>query len=148
MISIYRDFIDNKTSSDLIELYQSKLDDEFEITDNVYNFNGISIINNKPIFAKNWDLSVFRIQKVTKQIKVVKRYHTHKDGYSVVIFLNDNFTGGELIFPNVTIKPIKNSMVYFTGNEPHYVNEVTDFDRYTIVGFLKSPISNFNAKLI
>lgn len=147
MISIYKNFIDDKTSSNLIEIYQKRLDDTFIVNDNVYNFNGLKLLKDEINFTKNWDCSVLRIQKIDINTKIVKNYHIHKNEYSIVLFLNDNFDGGELIFPNITIKPLKNMLVYFTGDEPHYVNN-TNGDRYTLVSFLNSPITFFKNKII
>lgn len=55
-------------------------------------------------------------------------YHAHHDHYhsnarslSLVAFLNDDFTGGELVFPrfDVTIKPQKGSIIFFPSNFPY-----------------------------
>lgn len=147
MISLYKNFIDNEMSRNLIEIYQERLEKTFIVNDNVYNFSGLSVSQDEIRFTKDWNCNTLRIQKIDPTTKITKHYHIHKDKYSVVIFLNDDFNGGELIFPNITIKPIKNMLVYFTGDEPHYVNE-TDSDRYTLVSFLKSPINIFKHKLI
>ena len=63
--------------------------------------------------------------------------HTHTPPYSYVIFLNDNFEGGELIFENIRIKPKKGQMVYFSREEKHYVDNVICGNRYTLVSFTK-----------
>jgi hypothetical protein len=56
--------------------------------------------------------------------------------HSVILFLNDNFDGGELVYPNqgLTIKPTIGTMVVApAGIEfPHMVTE-TDSDRYVLV---------------
>ena len=60
---------------------------------------------------------------------------------SVVYFLNDNFAGGELVFPNLDliIKPEAGTLVCFPSdhNYIHGVNPVTFGHRYTIVTWMR-----------
>jgi predicted 2-oxoglutarate/Fe(II)-dependent dioxygenase YbiX len=60
---------------------------------------------------------------------------------SVVYFLNDNFAGGELVFPelNLTIKPEAGMLVCFPSdhNYIHGVNPVISGRRYTIVTWMR-----------
>ena len=73
----------------------------------------------------------------------------HYNGIDILsIFLNDDFKGGELIFDNITVRPQKGQLVYFTGDEVHNVNSVLEGDRYTLVSFLKSDIKITDSKLI
>jgi hypothetical protein len=55
---------------------------------------------------------------------------------AALIYLNDDFVGGEISFPthNLEIKPKKGDLVVFPGNlnYAHKVNPITDGDRYTI----------------
>jgi hypothetical protein len=55
---------------------------------------------------------------------------------SLIVYLNDDFEGGELIFPqhNITIVPEKGMLVMFPGNLNfvHEVKEVTAGERKTI----------------
>lgn len=57
--------------------------------------------------------------------------------FSTVIYLNDDFTGGEIYFPNqnFSYKPKKLSAVFFPSAGAEYVHGVTEVlsgDRYTI----------------
>ena len=52
-----------------------------------------------------------------------------------IVFLNDNFTGGELIFDNNEFTPKVGDMVYFSGEEYHRVNNCVG-KRYTLIGFM------------
>lgn len=60
--------------------------------------------------------------------------------YGVVIYLNDNFVGGELHYPDrdLTIKPEKGMLVYHSGDVLHEVLKVTSGDRYTLTSFIRS----------
>lgn len=60
----------------------------------------------------------------------------HQWKYSAVIFLNQEFAGGELIYPDqgIIIKPVTGNMVIAPADEssPHFVNPPTA-DRYVLV---------------
>lgn len=67
--------------------------------------------------------------------------------YSTVIYLNDEFDGGEIYFPNkgFTYKPVKYSAVFFPGNSYEYehgVNAITSGERYTAL-FMQSTKEEF-----
>ncbi|MFM6983878.1 MAG: 2OG-Fe(II) oxygenase [Chitinophagaceae bacterium] len=61
--------------------------------------------------------------------------------YGVVLYLNDNFEGGELYYPNLdlVIKPEKGMLVYHSGDEEHEVLKVISGNRYTLTSFVRSP---------
>jgi len=58
---------------------------------------------------------------------------------SVVIFCNDDFVGGNLVFPrqDITITPEKGLMVLFPSGftHPHELTEITDGIKYSIVSW-------------
>jgi len=60
---------------------------------------------------------------------------------SIVYFLNDDFAGGELVFPqlDLTIKPAAGTLVCFPSdhNYIHGVQPVTSGHRYTLVTWLR-----------
>jgi predicted 2-oxoglutarate/Fe(II)-dependent dioxygenase YbiX len=57
---------------------------------------------------------------------------------AAIIYLNDDYSGGELTFPELQIqfKPKAGSLVVWAGSEMHGVNEIQEGNRYTIVTFL------------
>jgi predicted 2-oxoglutarate/Fe(II)-dependent dioxygenase YbiX len=59
--------------------------------------------------------------------------------YSTLLYLSDDYEGGELLFPNLDIemKPKAGTLVSFLGNEDflHGVNPVISGERYNIVIF-------------
>lgn len=59
--------------------------------------------------------------------------------YGVVVYLNDDFSGGELYYPNtgIIIKPEKGMLVYHSGNEKHEVLKVQTGNRYTLTSFVR-----------
>jgi Rps23 Pro-64 3,4-dihydroxylase Tpa1-like proline 4-hydroxylase len=60
---------------------------------------------------------------------------------SVVYYFNDDYKGGEIIFPrfDLEIKPKANQLLLFPANYiyNHNVNEVTEGTRYSMVNWLK-----------
>lgn len=66
----------------------------------------------------------------------------HKDNaeFGAVIYLNDDYEGGEINFPtlNLSIKPTKGSILYWPGYLPHSVSPVKSGVRYTMPIFLKA----------
>jgi predicted 2-oxoglutarate/Fe(II)-dependent dioxygenase YbiX len=62
--------------------------------------------------------------------------------FGAIIYLNDNYEGGEIYFPNqsLTIKPKAGSLVYFPGDScyPHGVKEIVSGVRYTLPTFWKA----------
>ena len=59
--------------------------------------------------------------------------------YSGLLYLNDEYTGGEIVFPNhgLTLKPKTGTLIFFAGSMdfPHSVNEVLSGNRYNLVSF-------------
>ena len=53
--------------------------------------------------------------------------------YTSILYLNDNYTGGETIVDGTTIIPEKNKLIGFEGDKmTHSVNEITEGTSYTI----------------
>ena len=67
--------------------------------------------------------------------------------YSTVIYLNDEYEGGEIYFPKQDFehRPLKFSAIFFPGNKYEYlhgVKEITDGNRYTAL-FMQSTQKEF-----
>ena len=68
-----------------------------------------------------------------------------KDGYSqdksAMLYLNDDYEGGELYFPNQDffIKPKVGTVIFFEGdsNKPHGVKEVVSGERCNVITFFE-----------
>jgi Rps23 Pro-64 3,4-dihydroxylase Tpa1-like proline 4-hydroxylase len=58
---------------------------------------------------------------------------------SALLYLNDNYTGGEIVFTkkNISIKPIKNTLILFPSSEEfsHSAEPVISGIKYVVVGF-------------
>jgi len=74
-----------------------------------------------------------RIQKYDKSIVQTEFFHGHYTLHSYVIYLNEEYEGGELEFENgLSVKPKTGSLVYFNNNEKHRVKNCIG-DRYVFV---------------
>jgi predicted 2-oxoglutarate/Fe(II)-dependent dioxygenase YbiX len=77
------------------------------------------------------------------QLKAHTDQHTDPSiRYATIIYLNDNYNGGELFFANkdLEIKPRAGSLVVFPGTDEfnHGVRHVKSGPiRYVLVGFIK-----------
>jgi hypothetical protein len=60
--------------------------------------------------------------------------------YGVVIYLNDNFEGGELLYTdsNTKIKPEVGMLICHPGDRVHKVLDVISGNRYTLTSFITS----------
>ncbi len=81
-----------------------------------------------------------------------EKQNTHKDlpiySSTSIIYLNDNFTGGETRVGDMNIKPKTGKIVSFTGQEyDHEVYEITKGNRYTLaVWYGTDDTSNINSQ--
>jgi hypothetical protein len=117
--------------------------------DAVYKFYYVDLINCELEIQKfsNFNFKKFRIQMLNETIKQVELSHTHLNPWSFIIFLNENFIGGEIFFGEKEYKPKTGDMIYFSGNELHNVNNCIG-DRYTLVGFMTNNPLNKISHLI
>jgi hypothetical protein len=138
MIEIYSNFFTNEESDELVSYYNIHRYAHLEFRQGVYRFDTIDIRDVVDKFLFNSKIKIinpvkFRIQSVNPNIDINDRTHTHAEAWTSIIFLNDDFEGGELIVDNCIIKPKKNQLVLFTGNEPHMVNPIINGERFTLV---------------
>ena len=70
------------------------------------------------------------------QLHVRPKFISNKSG---LIYLNNDYVGGELVFPKqgLSIKPEIGSLIFFEGDHkrPHGVNQVISGSRYNLVTF-------------
>jgi hypothetical protein len=59
--------------------------------------------------------------------------------YGVVIYLNDDFEGGQLVYPEsrTSIKPESGMLIYHSGEKIHGVSKVESGTRYTLTSFIR-----------
>lgn len=84
------------------------------------------------------------IENVEEMVTVVQRMDTekkskpHKDSYdyTTVLLLNDDFKGGDLIIENEKSNLKIGELIVFDSHETHYVDKLTEGERYTLVTFV------------
>jgi len=85
------------------------------------------------------------LQRMQPSVELKSHTDQHTDPsirYATIIYINDDYNGGELFFKNLDlkIKPKPKSLLIFPGNEKyeHGVETVLDGPiRYVLVGFIK-----------
>lgn len=129
----------------------------------VYRFKGIDVdleeeswlllrMLEHRIIAKKGDIELLRVQKLSASVKVVDAFHVHTQPFSFVVFLNTLYTGGDFIYTNEMYEEKKarkrtGKLLFFTGDIPHKVTQVSTGDRFTLVAFLKRSTSEFTKNL-
>lgn len=146
MVIVSPNFITPSESNDFINFIDNNSDNVTHFNEN-YWYNGINIKNNidtfsffKRINIESYSPHLLRIHKIDRYNSTPEVAHYDDTPFSFIIFLNDNFIGGEINFKGIVVKPISNSIVYFTKDAIHSIKKVQEGTRYTLVGFLNKPI--------
>jgi hypothetical protein len=137
MIVCYEDFLNPLECEYFTNLYDENINGYCD--DEIYKFYFIDLMNKKLPIEKfsTFIFKKFRVQVLNESINQSIIPHRHVNPWSFIIFLNDNFTGGEVIFDNTEYKPKIGEMIYFSGEEIHKVNNCIG-NRYTLVGFMNN----------
>lgn len=141
MIKSFPSFLDHNQIEYFLSLFKDSTCNLYE--DNVYKFYYVDLIQKKMPFEtfKNFSFKKIRVQMVNETIQQIETFHGHVNPWSFIIFLNEDFIGGEVIFGCEEYKPKTGDMIYFSGDEQHKVNDCIG-DRYTLVGFMhNNPLS-------
>ena len=115
----------HEKSNEIIELAIQRYKDIFLINTEIFNIEGFELL----------------------KYEVGEHYGAHHDSYpevkraiSVLIYLNDDYEGGEIEFVNfnIKIKPKAGTLILFPSNYPykHIANPVTSGTKYVIVTWL------------
>lgn len=125
----------------------------FEILDKVFklvykestNLYGVTI---DPF--EEYKLNLIKFEKGFSLNKHVDTLSSEANHIASVYYINDDYTGGEINFPdyNLKIKPKANSLVIFPGNENylHEVLTIQDGSRYSSSMWFQFTGSTFNKK--
>jgi len=156
-------FIDHKAKKNLALTFKTSKD--------IRNVKGLLLEKNSPTAIFYWNLiqaeitrvymmykAKFNLMNSTKldQIDLLKyekggKYHMHIDSYtttprtlSIIINLNNNYEGGDLVFGDNQAKPIhriklgEGDVIFFPSNflYPHSIEPIKKGKRYSIVSWL------------
>jgi hypothetical protein len=135
MIKKINNFLSNNVCNELIGFFES--------SNNKENFRDTVILNykNKKILEDLYKLFKISLLLTPADMQIVKwptgsLMHKHfdtGDQYGILLYLNDNFEGGETIIDTETITPKKGCGVLFSnGILAHSVCQIKKGTRYTL----------------
>jgi len=105
---------------------------------NIWEVNDLEIINEvKQIILKeipNVDSFVCNVLRLDNTKK--NEEHVDTSDYTVIVLLNDNFSGGNLIVKKQNMGLEIGDLFYFPSSYKHYVEPVLSGQRYTLVLFV------------
>tara|TARA_R100001129_G_scaffold44037_1_gene30260 strand:- start:106 stop:546 length:441 start_codon:yes stop_codon:yes gene_type:complete len=138
--------IDNFLNSKECNYVIKDFNDNFEQT-KIYRNTRILRVMYKPVCDKLNSLFKFynfsnpyNMEIVLWDKKSKMDFHLDKVGnkFAFIIYLNDEYNGGETIIDNIKIKPKTGRIVLFSnGFYLHKVNEIKNKKRYTLIGWYK-----------
>ena len=105
------------------------------LVENIYSLldNYIKTIN------KDYEINYFEIVKWLQNESQDKHKDFSFHPYTSILYLNDNFKGGETVVDDKVIKPEKCKLISFEGNKIiHGVNIITKGERYTVPCWYKN----------
>lgn len=135
MIKKFNDFLSHKECNTLIGFFESSNKKE------IYRDTIILNIRNESILKKLHKLFKKDIFLTPADMQIVKwptgsfmnSHYDTGDQYGVLLYLNDNFEGGETIIDNKKIKPKKGCGVLFSnGKLLHSVCKIEKGTRYVL----------------
>lgn len=93
------------------------------------------------------------INRFTVDTQTTMGLHSDTGTTSIVVKLNEDFTGGDLFFPRQNFSlsnvPVGHAVIFPSLiTHPHCVNELTSGERFTLVGFTIPPEWNSNGILL
>ena len=84
-------------------------------------------------YDKNIALDLCQVVRWPPGSFMLEHKDLDKDRFAAVVYLNDDYTGGETCFEHTKVTPETGKLVIFSGNElPHWVSEIKDSNRYTL----------------
>jgi hypothetical protein len=142
-----RNDVDNLVAEGKFEITQNWKDKNFNILNHevyfpIYNNLNSMVVNSDPELHLS---GLATIQRMQPGVQLTSHTDQHTDPsikYATIIYINDEYSGGELFFPNlnIEIKPKPGTLLVFPGNEQyeHGVKVVGEGPiRYVLVGFIK-----------
>ena len=125
----------------------------FKILNKIFELVYQKSVNLYNVAINPFQKSALHIVKFVKDFSLdphVDTLSSEGNHIASVYYINDDYIGGEINFPehNLKIKPKSNSLIIFPGNENylHEVLKITEGDRYSSAMWFQFTGSNFNKK--
>ena len=136
------DYVDSNTAKNFINLYDDNLQKTYKYHDTTpleIPLDGFGLTES---ICKDFDIkhSLDKLEIVKREEGSYMENHVDKgDAIAFILYLNDEFEGGETVFENqTTIKPKKGRLLVFSnGIIQHKVNLITKGERYVLAGWFK-----------
>ena len=141
MIIRIDNFINQQQCKNLIDHFNNSLNNTKKYRDTItlshrdfYIFHKLQTFFNFQDFSNTDNMEI-----VLWNVGSKMDLHTDKgDKLSFIIYLNDDYIGGETTIDDITIKPKIGRLVLFNnGYYLHKVNEIKTNKRYTLIGWYK-----------
>ena len=141
MIIRIDNFIDQKQCDNLINYFNNNLNNTKKYRDTLtlsykdfYIFHKLQTLFNFQDFSNTDNMEIVIWNKGSK----MDLHKDEGDKLSFIIYLNDNYNGGETTIDDITIKPKTGRLVLFSnGHYLHKVNKIKTNKRYTLIGWYK-----------
>jgi hypothetical protein len=124
-----------------------KIPERYEGKNRVLNINDEPISEHVKNYLENKTnikLELFGAELTVWPEECMSPLHVHTDEfrmqakYNSILYLNDNFDGGEFITESITVNPVPGRLTLFDGSVTmHGLNKVTNGHRYTILFWWK-----------
>lgn len=92
------------------------------------------------MFEYRYHVQLIRMIHKTTKDSFWEEHFDNSDGkvkYGIIIYLNDDFEGGELEYSDLIIKPEVGMLVCHSGEIKHKVSKVLNGNRYSLTTFLR-----------
>jgi hypothetical protein len=141
MICRYDDFLNKKECDNLIDVFNNniKLTKTYKTTRtlDIIHPDLLEDLTNKLKFYDFKNIDKMQIVLWEKNMEMPYHYDTG-DVLSFIVYLNNNYRGGETIIDDIKITPKTGRLVLFSnGFYLHKVNKIKNKKRYTLIGWYK-----------
>ena len=150
-MKVIENYLPESQIDDLINYHKNNFDSKIheihrkteviECTPNIRMFMDIAVNLNNLIKSINKNYMINYIKLVKWPCGEFQGKHLDFDyhPYTTIIYLNDDFEGGETIVGDETVTPKKNKLVGFNGNKiVHEVTKIKKGTRYTLACWYKN----------
>lgn len=149
MIHIFENFVELDDCLNYINFFEQNINQAEVYRDTwvLRNFKNDSFLNKIKIIENKFAVKINYYEIVKWPEKSQQDWH--KDGlvkidnnHSGILYLNENFVGGETVIEDKKIRPKTGSFVFFEGSKlMHKVNQIIQGSRYTMPCWFRNNVN-------
>ena len=139
LILLYDNFLSKEECNKYIDIFNNE-------KNKVKQYRNTFTLNIKDITLLNKLKSEFNIDKLSTpdNLEIVKwpkdsfmkLHYDDKDSLAFIIYLNDDYIGGETVVDKIKVIPKTGKVIIFSnGKLEHCVNKIEEGTRYTLIGW-------------